>query len=232
MTEIINILKKSFKYSVPVLFGYIPLGFAFGLMLSAKGYGPEWAFFMSVIIFSGTGQYLIVSLLAAGATIPHVILITFLLHFRYFFYGLSMIDMYHKIGKTKPYLIFGITDETYAILSTETPPEGISRGAFYTAVTFLDHCYWIIGSTLGAFAGGLFTFNTKGIDFVMTALFAVLVVEQWKAHKNHFPALIGFILPIVSLIILGADNFLIPALLAVSVVLMCLRPVFEKEERL
>ncbi len=228
----IQALKKSFKYSVPVLFGYIPLGFAFGILLASKGYGPEWALLMSIIIFSGTGQYLIVSLLAAGATIPHVILITFLLHFRYFFYGLSLIDKYHKIGKTKPYLIFGITDETYAILSTETPPEGISRGAFYTAVTFLDQCYWIVGSVLGAFAGGMFTFSTKGIEFVMTALFSVLVVEQWKAHKNHIPALLGFIIPILSLIILGSEHFLIPALLAVSVVLICLRPVFEKEERL
>lgn len=228
----INALKKSFKYTLPVLFGYIPLGFAFGIMLAAKGYGPEWAFFMSVIIFSGTGQYLICSLLAAGAAIPHVILITFLLHFRYFFYGLSMIDKYHKAGGIKWYMIFGLTDETYAILSTEKPPEGITRGAFYTAVTFMNHCYWIIGSVLGAVVGGILPFSTKGIEFVMTALFSVLVVEQWKAHKNHFPALIGFVLPIISLIILGSDHFLIPALLAVSVVLMCLRPVFEKEERL
>lgn len=225
-------IKKSFKYSLPVLFGYIPLGFAFGVMLADKGYGPEWAFFMSVFIFSGTGQYLICSLLAVGASIPHVILITTLLHFRYFFYGLSMIDRYHKIGKTKWYLIFGLTDETYAILSTETPPEGISRGAFYTAVTFLNHCYWIIGSVLGAVVGGILPFSTKGIDFVMTALFAVLVVEQWKAHKNHLPALIGFVLPIISLVILGSQHFLIPALLAVSVALMCLRPWFEKEERI
>ncbi len=228
----IKALKTSFKYSLPVLFGYIPLGFAFGIMLAAKGYGPEWAFFMSVFIFSGTGQYLIVSLLAVKAEIPYVILITFLLHFRYFFYGLSMIDRYHKIGKTKWYLIFGLTDETYAILSTEKPPEEISRAAFYTAVTFLNHCYWIIGSVLGAVAGSLLPINTKGIDFVMTALFSVLVVEQWKAHKNHLPALIGFVLPIISLVILGSEHFLIPALLAVSITLMCLRPKFEKEERI
>ncbi len=228
----IKALKKSFKYSLPVLFGYIPLGFAFGVMLADKGYGAEWAFFMSIFIFSGTGQYLIVPLLANGASIPYVILITTLLHFRYFFYGLSMIDRYHNIGKTKWYLIFGLTDETYAILSTENPPEGISRAAFYTAVTFLNHCYWIIGSVLGAVVGGILPFSTKGIDFVMTALFSVLVVEQWKAQKNHIPALIGFALPMLSLIILGSDNFLIPALAAVSVTLLCLRPVFDKEERL
>ena len=225
-------LKKSFKYSLPILFGYIPLGFAFGVMLQAAGYNALWAFVMSVLIFSGTGQYLIVSMLAVGASIPSVILMTFLLHLRYFFYGLSMIDKYHKIGKNKWYLIFGLTDETYAILSTEKPPEGITRQAFYTSVTFLNHCYWIIGSVLGTLIGGLLPFSTKGIDFVMTALFAVIVVEQWKAHKIHFPALLGFMVPIVSLIILGPDNFLILSLLVVSGVLLCLRPKLEKEERL
>ena len=227
-------LKKSFKYSLPVLFGYIPLGFAFGVMLQAQGYNALWAFFMCVTIFSGTGQYLIVSMLAVGASIPNVILTTLLLHSRYFFYGLSMIDKYHRIGGTKWYLIFGLTDETYAILSTEKPPEGISRAAFYTSVTFLNHCYWIIGGVVGTLVGGILPFSTKGIEFVMTALFSVLVVEQWKAHKNHLPALIGFVLPIISLLILGADHFLIPALLVVSVTLMCLRPVLDKdkEERL
>ncbi|MBR1730975.1 MAG: AzlC family ABC transporter permease [Ruminococcus sp.] len=227
-----NALKKSFKYSLPVLFGYIPLGFAFGVLLQAQGYNAIWAFFMCVFIFSGTGQYLIVSMLAVGATIPHVIIVTFLLHFRYFFYGLSMIDKYHKIGRLKWYLIFGLTDETYAILSTEKPPEGITKQAFYASVTFLNYCYWIIGVVLGSLVGGILPFSTKGIEFVMTALFSVLVVEQWKAHKKHLPALIGFVLPIVSLIILGADNFLIPALLAVSVALMCLRPVLDEEARL
>lgn len=217
---------------MPIFFGYIPLGFAFGVMLQAAGYNAVWAFFMSIFIFSGTGQYLIVSMLATGATIPNVILMTFLLHMRYFFYGLSMIDKYHKIGKNKWYLIFGLTDETYAVLSTEKPPEGISRQAFYTSVTFLNHCYWIIGSVLGALIGGVLPFSTKGIDFVMTALFAVIVVEQWKAHKIHFSALLGFAVPIVSLIALGADHFLIPSLLVVSAILLCLRPRLEKEERL
>ena len=228
----LNAIRKSFKYSVPILFGYIPLGIAFGILLQSAGYNAVWAFFVSVFIFGGTGQFLCVSLLAAGADVPHVMLMTFLLHFRHFFYGLSMIDKYHKIGKTKWYLIFGLTDETYAILSTEKPPEGVSRAAFYTSVTFLNHCYWIIGGVIGATIGGILPFNTKGIEFVMTALFAVLVVEQWKAHKNHLPALIGFVLPIISLIVLGADNFLIPALLAVSVALMCLRPKLDKEARL
>ena len=233
MTSMKNVVKKTFKYTLPVLFGYIPLGFAFGILLQSAGYGPIWAFFMSVFIYAGTGQFLCVELLAVGASIPQVILMTFLLHFRHFFYGLSLINKYKGTGKFKLYMIFGLTDETYALVSTSKPPKDVKPSHFYTAITLLNHCYWITGSVLGASFGSLFTFNSKGIDFVMTALFAVLVVEQWKNNKNHIPALIGFAVPVLSLIILGADNFLIPALFIVSVLLMCLRPVLEeKEERL
>ncbi|MCH5303444.1 MAG: AzlC family ABC transporter permease [Ruminococcus sp.] len=223
-------IKDTFKYTLPVLFGYIPLGFAFGILLQSAGYGPIWAFFMSIFIYAGTGQFLCVELLAVGATIPQVILMTFLLNFRHFFYGLSLINKYKGTGKSKLYMIFGLTDETYALVSTTKAPKDIKPAYFYTAITLLNHIYWIIGSVLGASIGSLLTFNSKGIDFVMTALFAVLVVEQWKNNKNHIPALIGFAVPILSLVLLGADNFLIPALFVVSVLLMCLRPIFEEKE--
>lgn len=226
----INTLKKSFKYSLPVLFGYIPLGIAFGMLLSTQGYGPDWAFFMSLFIYGGTGQFLCVELLAVGASIPQVILMTFLLHFRHFFYGLSLISKYKNTGKVKPYLILSLTDETYALISTTKVPEGIAPSSFYTAISMLNQSYWIIGSVIGASLGSMITINSKGMDFVMTALFTVLVVEQWKNNKNHIPAIIGFIIPIISLLLLGADNFLIPALFLISIILMCLKPVFEKKE--
>lgn len=225
-----QVIKNTFKYTLPVLFGYIPLGFAFGILLQSAGYSPIWAFFMSIFIYAGTGQFLCVELLAAGASIPQVILMTFLLNFRHFFYGLSLINKYKDTGKFKLYMIFGLTDETYALVSTTKVPKDIKPAHFYTAITLLNHCYWIIGSVLGASVGSLLTFNSNGIDFVMTALFAVLVVEQWKNNKNHIPALIGFVVPILSLILLGADNFLIPALFVVSVLLMCLRTRFEKKD--
>lgn len=206
-----------------MFFGYIPLGFAFGIMLSEAGYNPVWAFFMALFIFAGTGQFLAVEFLAAGADIPQVILLTFLINFRHFFYGLSMIPKYKGTGIRKLYLMFGLTDETYALLNTTSVPEGMKKEDFYFAITLLNHSYWIMGCVLGATVGSLVKINFEGIDFVMTALFAVLVVEQWKTHKNHFPALLGFAVPIPALLLLGPDNFLIPTLIVVSVVLLCLQ---------
>lgn len=219
----LDILKKSLKHSLPVFFGYIPLGFAFGIMLSEAGYNPVWAFFMAIFIFAGTGQFLAVEFLAAGANLGQVILLTFLINFRHFFYGLSMIPKYKGTGIRKLYLMFGLTDETYALLNTTEVPSGMKKEDFYFAITLLNHIYWIMGCVLGATVGSLVNINFEGIDFVMTALFAVLVVEQWKTHKNHFPAILGFCVPIAALLILGPDNFLIPALIVVSVVLLCLQ---------
>lgn len=213
-----------------MLFGYIPLGFAFGIMLQAAGYSPVWAFFMAIFIFAGTGQFLCVELLAAGASIPQVVLLTFLLNFRHFFYGLSMIAKYRGIGKRKWYLMFGLTDETYALLTSTKVPDGVKKEDFYAVITLLNHSYWIIGCVLGATVGSLVHIDFTGIDFVMTALFAVLVVEQWKAHSKHLPAYLGFGVTTLCLILLGADNFLIPALIVVSTALLCLRPVLEKKE--
>ena len=225
-----NVIKKSFPSTVPVLFGYIPLGFAFGVMLSAAGYNPLWAFVMSLTIFAGTGQFLCVTLLAAGADLWQVVLMTFLLNFRHFFYGLSLVVKYHGTGKLKWYMIFGMTDETYAVMTSTKVPEGIKPAHYYFTVTMLDHIYWIIGGVLGASVGSLVDFNSTGIEFVMTALFAVLVVEQWKSNKIHLPALIGFFVPVLSLLILGSEHFLIPALFVVSALLMLLRPKLERRE--
>ncbi len=216
-----------------MLFGYIPLGFAFGIMLSEAGYSPVWAFFMAIFIYAGTGQFLAVELLSVGASIPTVLIMTFLINFRHFFYGLSMITKYKGTGKFKFHLIFGLTDETYALLTATKVPDGIESGQFYAAVTMLDHFYWVCGCTLGATVGSLVNINFEGIEFVMTALFAVLVVEQWKAHSKHFPAFLGFGVAVLCLIILGADNFLIPTLVIVSAVLLCARSVLDiKEDRL
>ncbi|MGN1295843.1 MAG: AzlC family ABC transporter permease [Bacilli bacterium] len=227
-----ELLKKVFPRTIPVMTGYLALGFAFGVLLQEKGYGVLWAFVMSTFIYAGSGQFLAVTLLSTGDSLLQVALLTFLLNFRHIFYGLSFLDKYKGIGKRKAYLIFGLTDETYALLTGYDAPEGIKDADYYLMVTLLNHIYWIIGGVLGAFIGGLIPFELKGIDFVMTALFAVLVVEQWKTNKSHIPALIGFALTITSLLIFGADNFLIPALIVMSCLLLCLQKVIkvDKEE--
>lgn len=218
-----NAFRQAFPQTIPVLAGYLSLGIAFGILLQSAGYGPLWAFGMSLLIYAGSAQFLCVELLAAGAALSQVALLTFLLNFRHFFYGLSMITRYRNTGRRKWYLIFGLTDETYALLTGTKVPEDIDKNKFYTAVTFLNHCYWILGSVIGAAVGSFLPFDTTGIDFSMTALFAVLVVEQWKSHSDHLPAMLGFGITILSLMIFGADNFLIPALLVLSAILLCLQ---------
>lgn len=225
-----QILKRVFPQTIPVMAGYISLGIAFGLLLQSIGYGPIWAFFMSVFIYAGSAQFLAVELLAAGATITQVALLTFLLNFRHLFYGLSMIEKYRGTGIKKLYLIFGLTDETYALLTGYKTPKGISDGNYFLAVTLMNHMYWIIGCVLGSLAGSVIPFDTTGIDFAMTALFAVLVVEQWKTHKNHIPAILGFAITAAALLIFGADSFLIPTLIILSVVLLCMQNNLNREE--
>lgn len=225
-----QIIRQVFPQTIPVMAGYISLGIAFGLLLQSIGYGPIWAFLMSLFIYAGSAQFLAVELLAAGATLTHVALLTFLLNFRHLFYGLSMVEKYRGTGIRKIYLIFGLTDETYALLTGYKTPEGLSDRSYYFAVTLMNQLYWIFGCVMGSVAGSIIPFDTTGIDFAMTALFAVLVVEQWKTHKNHIPAISGFVITVAALFIFGADSFLIPALIVMSVVLLCLKSTLNREE--
>lgn len=224
-----QIMKQVFPQTIPVMAGYLSLGVAFGLLLRSIGYGTLWAFLMSVFIYAGSAQFLAVELLASGATLVQVALLTFLLNFRHLFYGLSMIEKYRGTGIRKVYLIFGLTDETYALLTGYKVPEGIPAPKYYFAVTLMNQCYWILGCVLGSVAGSILPFNTTGIDFAMTALFAVLVVEQWKSNKKHLPAIAGFCITILALLIFGADNFLIPALIVMSVLLLCMKGKWNEE---
>lgn len=180
------IIKLVFPQTIPVMVGYLSLGIAFGLLLQSIGYGPVWAFLMSLFIYAGSAQFLAVELLTAGASVTHIALLTFLLNFRHLFYGLSMLEKYRGTGIRKIYLIFGLTDETYALLTGCKTPEGLSDKNFYLAVTLMNQLYWIAGCVIGSVAGSLITFDLTGIDFAMTALFTVMAVEQWKQLKTIF----------------------------------------------
>lgn len=212
--------KDVFLQTIPVFAGYVSLGIAFGILLEKAGYGILWALAMSVLIYAGSAQFLCVSLLAAHAPFAQAALLVFLLNFRHFFYGLSMIVRYRNMGLAGNYLIFALTDETYALLSTNKVPEEVKPKRYYLTISALNHSYWVLGSLIGNVAGKLIRFDTTGLDFAMTALFAVLVVEQWKSNKKHAPAWIGAFVTIVSLYILGPDNFLIPALVVICVILL------------
>lgn len=220
--------KSAFPQTLPVLAGYVSLGIAFGILLRDAGYGVFYAFLMSLFVFAGSAQFVCVELLVANATLPQVAFLIFLLNFRHFFYGLTMISHYRNV-KNKWYLIFGLTDETYALLSANKIPSTVEKSDFYFAVTFLNHIYWISGSVIGSLVGALIPFDMTGIDFAMTALFAVLVVEQWKSHSKHFPAILGFSVSILSILIFGTENFIIPTLIIICVILLLFKNQLEEK---
>ena len=227
-------LPATFPVTVPVLMGYLAIGMAFGFMLQAIGYNFIWAFFMSLTIYAGSGQYLGVSLLAAAASLGTVALMTLLINFRHLVYGLSMLEKFRGMGWRKFYMIFSLTDETYALLSSAQAPVGVDPKNFYFAIALLDQSYWILGSVIGAVAGEILPISTEGIDFAMTALFVVIAVDQWKAYQKHLPALIGGVVTIVCLLILGQifgqQQMLIVSLAVIVVLLLILRDKLEDKE--
>ena len=227
-------LAAAFPVTVPVLMGYLAIGMAFGFMLQAIGYNFIWAFFMSLTIYAGSGQYLGVSLLAAAACLGTVALMTLLINFRHLVYGLSMLEKFRGMGWRKFYMIFSLTDETYALLSSAQAPVGVNPKNFYFAIALLDQSYWIIGSVIGAVAGEILPISTEGIDFAMTALFVVIAVDQWKAYRKHLPALIGGAVTIVFLLILGQifgqQQMLIVSLGVIVLLLLILRDKLEEKE--
>lgn len=199
--------------------GYVFLGFGFGILLEQNGYGLWWALAMSIFIYAGSMQYVAISLLTGGASLLTTALTTLMVNARHLFYGISMVDAYKGAGKKKPYLIFALTDETYSLVSQNQVPEGMSRHGYCFAVSLLNHCYWVLGSALGSLAGNLIPINYEGIDFVLTALFVTIFVEQWLSTKHHLPALIGVAATVLCLLLFGQDIFLIPSMALIAAAL-------------
>lgn len=222
-------IKKAFLNSVPVMAGYLVLGAAFGILLADKGYHFGWAILMSVFIYAGSMQFVTVNLLTGGASLVSAAIMTLLVNARHIFYGISMLTKYKNVGKAKPYLIFSLTDETFALVCNGAPADA-KPGKYYFWVSFLDQCYWIIGSVVGAVIGSAITFNTAGIDFAMTALFVTIFTEQLLTTKDRFPAAMGIVCSIICLLIFGAESFLIPSMLSITVVLL-LYGALRKERR-
>lgn len=223
-------LKSAFPNTLPVFAGYLCLGFGFGLLLQSKGYNFLWAILMSVTIYGGSIQYVGVDILSSGAGIITTAIMSLMIQARHTFYGLALLGKYKDIGKLKPYLIFGITDETYSLVTSIDPPEGINKQFFYFWITLFDQCYWILGGALGALFGQMVHINTKGVDFSMTSLFIVLLVDNLLKSKSRIPSFVGLGISLVCLLIFGADNFLIPAMICIAITLMILRPWLSKSK--
>lgn len=215
-------IRRALVSTLPVFAGYIGLGFGFGVILRTRGY-PVWlAPLMACTMYAGSMQYVAVDLLFGGVSLLTAAVTTLMVNARHLFYGVSMIDKYKGAGWRKPYLMFALTDETYSLLCSDTTTDP-SRYNYYFFVSLFDQCYWIMGCTLGAAVGGVLPFPTKGIDFVLTALFVTIVVDQWRANRDHLPVLIGAAAAALSLLLFGSDNMLIPAMLLIAVVLTLMR---------
>lgn len=216
-------IRTAFMDTLPVMTGYVFLGFGFGILLYQSGYGVLWSFAMSFFIYAGSMQYMAVSLITGGASLLTTALTTIVVNARHLFYGISMVDVYKGAGKKKPYMIFALTDETYSLVSQNQVPEGISRHGYCFLVSLFDHIWWVSGSVLGALAGSLIPINYEGIEFVLTALFVTIFVEQWLSTKDHIPALIGLGTTALCLLIFGKDIFLIPSMVLIAAALILLQ---------
>lgn len=215
-------IRRALVSTLPVFAGYIGLGFGFGVILRTRGY-PVWlAPLMACTMYAGSMQYVAVDLLFGGVSLLTAAVTTLMVNARHLFYGVSMIDKYKGAGWREPYLMFALTDETYSLLCSDTTTDP-SRYNYYFFVSLFDQCYWIMGCTLGAAVGGVLPFPTKGIDFVLTALFVTIVVDQWRANRDHLPVLIGAAAAALSLLLFGSDNMLIPAMALIALVLTLLR---------
>lgn len=224
--------KAAFPYTVPVLTGYLFIGFAFGVMFQEKGYNFLWAGLMSLVVYAGSGQYLAVNFFAPGVSLVQVVFLEFMVNIRHIFYGLSMLERFQGMGKKRLYMIFSLTDETYSLLCLTNTPKGVDSTKFMFFLALLDQSYWILGSVLGAAAGFAVGFDATGIDFAMTALFTVIFIEQWLTSDNHIPAIIGTGCTFICLLIFGSSNFILPSMVCIMVLLLSNRKAIgqQKEE--
>lgn len=222
------ILNSAFRASLPVMFGYVPLGMAFGVLFQNLGYSWYFATLMSIFVFAGAAQFMVVGLLAANAGLLEIGIATLIINSRHMFFGISLLQRYHSRGLKKLYLIFGLTDETYSLITTTHSPSTESEQNYYLTITALNHLYWIIGSTLGALFGAAITFDSTGMDFALAALFMVLLIEQWKRIQEPLPFVVALVCGAFSMWIFNQHMLLVSIGLSITL-LMVMRHKIEQK---
>lgn len=215
-------IKTALRDSLVILPGYLVLGIGFGVLMDTKGFGLLHSFLMAVFIYAGSMQYVGVELLASAASYLTVFIMTIMVNIRHLFYGIGMLDKYKDLKKHKLYDIFALTDETFSI-ACNRKMSGLNKEDYYFYLSLFNHCYWITGCVLGSILGDVLPFDFRGIEFSMTVLFIVIVIDQWEKNKDHTPVILSFIASIACLIYFGRDNFLIPSMALIIVILFIVR---------
>lgn len=219
----------AFPYTIPIFAGFWFLGLTYGIYMHASGFSFWYPMLMSLTVFAGSMEFVAVNLLLGAFNPIQALAMTLMINARHLFYGISMLDKFEGTGWKKLYLIFGMCDESFSINYTAEIPEDVDRGWFMFFVTLLNHFYWFFGATLGGIFGSLIRFDTEGLDFVMTAMFVVIFLEQWMKEKRHTSALIGTGLSLLCLLAFGADRFLLPAMFSILLMLTAVRKKIERE---
>lgn len=213
--------RKAFKaalpYTLPICVGFLFLGMSYGFLMKSKGFSVAYPILMSMFIFAGSMEFVTVNLLMSAFNPLYAFLLSLMVNARHLFYGISMLPKYKNVGLKKAYLIYGMCDESFTINCSVTPPNDVDKGWFMFFVTLLNHIYWVTGATLGALLGYIIHFDTTGIEFVMTALFVVMFINQWEETKKHSSALTGLGCSLLCLLIFGSSNFIVPAMLLITV---------------
>ena len=222
-------IKAAFKVSIPIMMGYCVLGFAFGLLLVSFDYSWYLAPLMSIFIYAGALQFVAINFFNIKAGLIDIAIASWFVNLRQSFYGLSLLKKYKKAGRLKAYLIFGLTDETYGILTTIDEDDHLKKEWYYFFLTLFNQSYWLLGSTLGAIVGSAIEFNTAGLEFSLTALFIVLCLEQYKKIKNNIPFLIAILVSVFSLIFIPSDKMLVFSIGLALIFLFSLKSKIEKK---
>lgn len=221
-------LKAAFPHTIPILAGFWFLGLAYGIYMNVSGFSFWYPMLMSMIIFGGSLEFVAVTLLLSPFAPVQTLLLALVIQARHLFYGISMLDKFKGLGWKKVYLIFGMCDETFSVNYTAEIPEGVDRGWFMFFVTLLNQFYWVSSATIGGLVGSLLSFDTTGLEFVMTAMFVVIFMEQWLKEKKHYTALIGLVSTLLCRLGFGADSFMIPTMICIVVGLTLFQKPIEK----
>lgn len=223
-------LKVAFPHTLPILTGFLFLGLAYGVYMNISGFSFWYPMFMSAVIFGGSLEFIAVSLLLSPFAPVQTFVLALLIQARHLFYGLSMLDKFKGTGWKKPYLIFGMCDESFSINYTAAIPPDVDRSWFFFFVTLLNHLYWVAGATIGGIAGSYLHFNSNGLEFVMTAMFVAIFMSQWKKEKQHYTGVTGLLIPALCLALFGADNFMLPAMTCIVLLLTIFKAPLENAE--
>ena len=218
----------AFPNTIPILAGFLFLGIAYGIYMNQSGFKFYYPMFMSFIIFAGSVEFATVSWLLGSFDPINIFFLTLMINARHLFYGLSMLEKYNIPGWKKLYLIYGMCDESFSINATVDVPKDIDKGLFMFFVTMLNQIYWVAGATIGGIFGSFIPFDTRGIEFVMTALFVVIFLENWLKEKDHSASVIGLFISLICLTVFKGTNFIIPSMIIILSVLTLLRGRLQK----